>query len=143
MSERLFRAGYHTTDRMRKRHYSHHARYLRAWVSHTTWEFLWDSEDSLMTLRVLKAPHLYPELQVSDKEHFFDDSEHWAITLCYHVNDIKLLERRGSGETICEVCKVADAVLIDDITDIETMAKTELMMCEDCFDQQADMGSPD
>lgn len=143
MSERLFRGSFYFTPRMRKPRYADEGLCEKIWIPEKTFNFFWESSDNLILVRMLKNPELYPDLQFSTKKHFFDDTEHWEMNLHYHISDEDLLNKLDAGESVCEVCNQADAVLIDGITDLETNVKKEYAMCAACFDKFADMSNAD
>lgn len=142
MSERLYRGWSICTPRLNRPRWRHEAVQVECWITQSTTEFI-EEKGTLAFLRALQKPNRYPDLDIAFKPHFFDGTEHWHLFLNYHVTDEKLLQKIDAGETICEVCKAADAVLIDGITDLDTNVRNELAMCIGCFDKFADMSRAD
>ena len=142
MSERLYRGWSISTQRLTRSIWGQDSVNIECWIPKHTHDFIVE-EGSLAFLRVLKNPNRYPKLNIAYEPHFFDDTEHWHLFFNYHVTDEKLLQKIDAGETTCEVCKAADAVLIDGITDLDTNVRNELAMCIDCFDKFADMSRAD
>ncbi len=143
--ERLYRGWHISSPRMQKPHYSSDRLHAECWIPQATHDHICAAScTALELIRILKSPKANPKLQIAtEKPKFFNDGEHWHTTINYHITDSELISKIDAGVTLCEVCKVADAVLIGAITDIDTMIKTEFMMCSDCFDSKADMSRAD
>lgn len=137
---RLFNGCHISSLRMQRRHSSHDSAYAECWIPKATFDHICAAHDSgLELLRILKDPKAYQKLKIAtEKPKFFNDDQHWHITLDYHTKDNDLIEKIDAGNNICEVCKKENAELIDEITDINTMVKNEFIMCIACFDKYAD-----
>lgn len=88
MTNRLFTAVSLTTSRMTKKHWSDHANNLACWASFDTYNYLMDSENPALLLLSLYENPIEYDLKLSFTEPvFYDDSEHFYISLDYHEED--------------------------------------------------------
>lgn len=142
MNNRLFRGWHIRSARMRKLHRSSDSRSAECWIPQETYNYINNADCTALTLlKILKNPNAYPDLQVATKkEQFFNESEHWHITMDFHVTDDLLIKRIDAGNTTCEICKKNDATMINEIKSTEIEETNQFAMCESCFDKVADYG---
>lgn len=91
MTQRLCKAWHITSPRINddNGHYSTDVRQAKCWMPQATFDYINAQKDIVKALlMLLKSPKSNPDLFVSiEKETFFNDSEHWYISINYHVTE--------------------------------------------------------
>lgn len=81
---RLFTAIHLSTKRVRELHRSGDLRSAEAWMTAKAYKAIESAPDqALAALRLIQKP----SVEVASEPTFFDDSEHFRVTLDYHAED--------------------------------------------------------